>query len=136
MLLIIIQKIKQHKEFILYGLFGIFTTAINFATYTVCNHARLATVFCVVIAWFVSVFFAYVFSRAIVFHSTKAITPANVLKEFTAFALCRVTSGAADLIIMLVFADGLGLNHYAVKLVSCGAVTVINYVISKKIFSK
>lgn len=120
----------------MYGLFGIFTTAINFATYTVCNHAKLATAFCVIIAWLVSVFFAYVFSRTIVFHSTKGLAPANILKEFAAFALCRVASGVTDLIIMLIFADGAGLNHYAVKLASCGAVTVINYVISKKIFSK
>ncbi|MBQ8526142.1 MAG: GtrA family protein [Clostridia bacterium] len=128
--------ISQHKTFILYGIFGFLTTVINFAVYSLCKSAGLSTAFSVIAAWLISVIFAYIFSRTIVFRSSKPVTIPNIFKEFTLFALCRVMSGVLDLAIMLIFADGIGFNHYIVKVASCCVVTVVNFIISKRIFSK
>ena len=133
---IITEKTKQHREIILYTAFGVCTTAINFGVYALCTSASIPTAPSVIIAWFVSVMCAYIFSRTVVFHSTKPITPKNVAKEFAAFALLRVISGGSDLAIMLIFVDMMGLNRYMIKLASSTAVAIINYIVSKLIFKK
>ena len=128
------QFFKQNRTFILYGLFGFITTLINYAAYILCRGFSQSTAFCVIIAWLISVICAYIFSKTIVFKSKNTSSNANIPKEFVSFLLCRVTSAGIELIIMLVFADKMGYNHYVVKLAACCIVTVINFVISKRIF--
>ena len=79
------------KELIAYVFFGVLTTIVNFITYFL-----FASVFGInylisnIIAWFVSVLFAYITNRIWVFESKDD----NIIKEALLFYGGRVFSGA------------------------------------------
>ncbi len=81
------------------------------------------------IAWLLSVIFAYLTNRRFVFQS-KARGKA-VLKEAGSLFTARVMSGVMDVIIMAVFADWVGFDDRVVKLASNVLVVIFNYVASK-----
>ena len=91
-----------------------------------------STVLSTVIAWIVSVLFAYLTNRTWVFES-QAHTAVEILREMGAFFLGRSATGALDLAIMYVCVDRIGLPDMPIKLLSNVVVVILNYVISKLI---
>ena len=129
--------LQRYKSQILYLFFGGCTTLVNVVVYGVCAHmAALPTTVSTVIAWVVSVLFAYITNRTWVFES-RAHKASDILRELWSFLICRLATGALDLAIMYLCVDRFGLPDMPVKLLSNLLVIVLNYIASKLIiFSK
>ena len=85
--------IIKYKELIIYGIFGVGTTLVNFLTYKLFNVLLGVDFYLVsnIIAWFVSVVFAYVSNKLFVFES-KSWEPRLVVKEVSSFFAARIFS--------------------------------------------
>lgn len=132
-------KIKElfakYREMILYLFFGGCTTLVNIVSYYICSRIGIGTAVSTVIAWVLSVLFAYATNRKFVFLS-KATELAAILKEAAGFFLCRLATGILDLAIMVVFVDFLHFNDMIIKILSNIIVIVLNYVASKLLIFK
>ena len=122
------------RQLILYGIFGVITTLINIAAYwAVSRLFGLSVVTSTVIAWLTAVFFAYWSNRKFVFESRNT-SVMGIFFEAVYFFGARIATGVFDVAFMYVFADLLGLNDVAVKVVSNFIVVILNYAASKFIF--
>ena len=128
-----IEKIKEllirYREIISYLIFGVLTTLVNYCSYLLLAPLFELTTLPTVIAWILSVIFAYLTNRRFVFQSRQKGTAA--VKEAASFFAARITSGVLDVLIMWVFADLLLFNDKLVKLASNVFVVLFNYVASK-----
>lgn len=119
------------KELFLYGVFGALTTAVNYGSYAGLAHlAGLPTAASNGIAWLLSVAFAFITNKLLVFGSME-MRPMTVLREAIFFTACRLASGALDMGIMIYFIDYAHCNDLIIKLASNVLVILINYVLSK-----
>ncbi len=126
-----IELLKKQKEAILYLVFGGLTTLVNIAAYFVCDEwARLGTVPSTIIAWLLSVAFAFVTNKIFVFES-KGAAPKALLWETASFFGCRLFSGVLDLFLMWLTVDVFLWNNLLMKIVSNLIVIILNYVFSK-----
>lgn len=122
---------KKYKEVILYIIFGICTTFVNIVVYYICSRIlSLKTIESTIIAWMLSVIFAYITNKIYVFHSNKRFLK-DVLLEIVSFVGCRLLSGIIDIIIMYAFVDIIGINDIIIKILSNIVIIVFNYVASK-----
>ena len=87
------------------------------------------------IAWVVAVAFAYLTNKPFVFKS-KDWSAKTVIPELSKFVGCRVGSGLAESLILLVAVDLMHWNGNIWKLVTQVMVTVMNYVASKLLVFK
>ena len=83
-----------------------------------------------ILAWVLSVLFAYVTNRKWVFHS-EADTKKAVVKEIISFFACRIGTELVDLAAMFIFVDLLHCNDMAVKVIANIVVIILNYAASK-----
>ena len=130
-----IGKIKslviQYWDVLTYLIFGVLTTAVNYLVYLpVYNLLGLSAALSNAIAWVVAVAFAYVTNKPFVFksHDWSAKT---VVPELAKFLGCRIGSGVAETVILLVTVDLLGWNGNIWKLVTQVMVVILNYIGSK-----
>lgn len=133
------EKIKllyqRYRELINYLFFGVLTTVVNYVTYLALAPFFTFTTVPTVVAWILSVLFAYLTNRRYVFCSHTV--GKDVLKEASGFFMARVMSGVLDVAIMWVFVDLIGFNDLLIKLLSNVVVVVFNYIASKMVvFSK
>lgn len=127
----IFELINKYREILVYLIFGVLTTLVNYLVYLPCyNLAHLSASVSNVIAWVFAVAFAYLTNKPFVFHSHDW-SAGTVVPELTKFVGSRVLSGAAETLIILLFADVLGWNGNLVKLVTSVLVVIMNYVASK-----
>lgn len=131
----IVKKMKalivQYWEVLSYLIFGVLTTVVNYLVYLpVYNFVGLSAALSNAIAWVVAVAFAYLTNKPFVFksHDWSAKT---VIPELTKFVGCRVASGAAETLILLVTVDILCWNGNIWKLVTSVLVVILNYIASK-----
>jgi len=127
---------KKYREILVYLVFGVLSTLVNYLVYLPCyNLAHLSASLSNVIAWVFAVAFAYLTNKPFVFEShdwsAKIVVP-----ELVKFVGSRVFSGAVETLIILVFADILGWNGNLVKLVTSVLVVIINYAASKLVVFK
>lgn len=132
---LMIQKIKvliiQYWEVLAYLIFGVLTTVVNYLVYLpVYNFLGLSAALSNAIAWVVAVAFAYLTNKPFVFKSHDW-TAKTVLPELTKFVGCRVASGAAETLVLLVAVDILHWNGNIWKLITSVLVVVMNYIASK-----
>lgn len=124
-----------NKETINYLIFGIITTLINIISYKLCTKININYIASTVIAWSLSVAFAYITNKLYVFES-KSFEKSLVIKEATSFVLSRVFSGTCDLLFMIVSVELFSMNDFIAKIFTNVFVVVINYVISKMFIFK
>ena len=125
------QLWKKHKELILYVFFGGCTTLINIISYFACRELmHLPVVPADVLAWLVSVIFAYVTNKLFVFES-KSWRLMLVLKEGAAFLAARIFSLGVDVAMLYVTVTVLGWWELPMKVLANVVVIVINYIFSK-----
>ena len=130
------QFYEKYKDLIPYGIFGVLTTVVNIASYWVAAHPLgLSVVVSTVIAWILSVLFAYATNRKWVFHS-EAVGLNAIMKEMTSFFGCRLATGFIDLACMFMFVDVLHFDDVVIKVIANIIVIVLNYVASKLIIFK
>lgn len=124
---------KKYKEIINYLIFGVLTTLVNLITYYLLVSTILDPTNAIqlqisnVIAWIVSVAFAYVTNRKYVFESKNM----NQLKEATNFVAARLLTLFMDMLIMFVGVTVLQGSDKVIKLISQVVVIVANYIFSK-----
>ena len=122
---------KKYKFIILYGIFGVLTTVINIAVYGMFYSVLdVSNVISNIIAWVISVLFAFITNKLWVFES-KSFDIKLFMKELGSFTLCRVTTGVLDLGIMFVGVDLLKGPAMILKVVSNVIVIILNYIMSK-----
>lgn len=127
---------QKYREVILYLFFGAGTTLVNIVVYYICGHGfYLSISLSTIIAWILSVLFAYVTNKIWVFNSNRRELK-DILIEFTRFVGCRLTTGLIDLVIMVVFCTWLSFNDLVIKIISNGLVIIMNYIFSKLIIFK
>ena len=126
-----------NKEIIFYLIFGVLTTLVSLIVYYFCTLAFLNPQNAVqlqianIISWVLSVAFAYVTNRIIVFKSKSK----EILKEFISFISARILTLGMEMLIMFIFVTALGLNSdlWVViwSIVAQIVVIVANYIFSK-----
>ena len=126
----------RYREIILYGVFGVMTTVVNWVVYfAMFNNLAVPAVACAAVAWAVSVLFAFVTNKPFVFQS-KDWSAKVVWPEFLKFVGCRIGSGLLEILLIYVFVDQLLMSGVVMKFVISVLVVIINYVGSKLLFKK
>ena len=128
---------KTHRKPVNYLIFGAATTLINWCTYgLLMRFAGLSITWANIIAWVLSVTFAFFTNKILVFesHSWQLLL---VLREAGAFLGARIVSGLAEIIgVPLLYRGGLdypllGIEGFAAKLAVSLVVITLNYFFSK-----
>ena len=158
------QKLKElfikYKEIIMYIIFGVLTTLVNWITYwllepplTSAMHGDdviwtigsneitmsiIAIFLASFLAWVAGVIFAFVTNKIWVFES-KSWKPSVALKEFWLFVLARLITGVLEWFgVPLLVAIGInqplfGTTGFLAKIIVSVIVVILNYVFSKLI---
>ena len=123
--------IEKYYDILVYLVFGVLTTAVNYIVYLPCyNLLGLSATVSNVIAWVVAVVFAYLTNKPFVFRSYDW-SAKTVVPELTKFVGSRIASGALETGIIFVTVDCLLWNGNIMKLVTSILVVILNYVASK-----
>ena len=125
------KMLQKYRELLLYALVGVVTTLINVVAFSVCHttlglHYALANV----IAWVLSVLFAFFANKIVVFEN-HGWSAAVVWHEAVSFFLSRAASLLVDEAGMWLLISVLQLNELISKLLVNGLVILINYVLGK-----
>lgn len=121
----------KKNEIILYLFFGVLTTAINFFTYLFFSHVMdLQMTLAVLLAWFISVLFAYVTNKIWVFKK-RGKNPKKVLEEASLFFAVRAITGLLDVLLMWIFVTQLSFDDVWMKLWINVLIVILNYIASK-----
>lgn len=121
----------RYREIILYVFFGGCTTLVNLLVYWAATRLLSLSVSpATVLAWALSVLFAYVTNRIWVFKSAVR-TFLGILTEAGRFFLARAATGGMDIGMMYLFVTVLELPDMPVKIASNILVILLNYVFSK-----
>ena len=122
--------LKKYRSQLIYLVFGVLTTVVNYIVYfpldRLLNTAWLSNS----IAWVFAVLFAYVTNKPFVFEShdwsMKTVAP-----EFVKFVGTRIASLGVENLILLVTVDLLHWNRIGWKLFASVLVVILNYIGSK-----
>ncbi len=126
------EKIKnllfKYKEAILYLIFGVLTTAVNWVVYFPLTkltpiHYQVATV----ISWIAAVVFAYFTNREFVFLSKNK----NKIMEFIKFTSGRIFSLLAEMAVLFLLIEIIAFHEDMSKIFGQVIVVILNYIISK-----
>lgn len=139
--------ITKYKELIVYAVFGVCTTLVNFVTYKLFNMILGDKLYLVsnIVAWLVSVIFAYVTNKLFVFES-KSWEIKLVAKEVSSFFAARIFSFVVEEAGLFLLVDLLKMKEISLtvlgiaisgnmiaKVILAFIVVVLNYFFSKLI---
>ncbi len=136
-----INKLKElfikYKEIIMYLIFGVSTTLVNWVVYApLVNFLNVNTTVANGIAWFVAVLYAYITNKLFVFES-RSWKASVLVKEILSFFGARIASGVFEIFLPETLIN-LGLNQTffnieggVSKIVVSVLVIVLNYIFSK-----
>ncbi|MBE6827774.1 MAG: GtrA family protein [Ruminococcaceae bacterium] len=131
------ELLKKYREIIVYIIFGVLTTFVNWAVYTL-----FVEVFGVsigvsnAVAWTAGVLFAFITNKIWVFRS-KSFEIKTLAREFVSFVGARAFTGVLEIVGVPLLvklgldAEILGIDGMAAKLIVSVAVVILNYVFSK-----
>lgn len=125
-----ISWFNKYREALLYLFFGGCTTLVNIVAFYIVRKFGVSTYITNIIAWFLSVVFAFITNKLFVFES-KNTSFKDSFKECFSFFLFRVISLVFDMVIMYLLIDLLNINEMVSKVFSNIFVIIINYVFSK-----
>ncbi len=122
---------KQYREMIMYIIMGIFTTAVNISSFYILveildTDYKTATV----IAWILSVLFAYITNKIYVFQQ-KTSDMRSLMRELTAFFSVRLLSLGIDLGMMILLVSQFHTNETLAKILDNVVIVIVNYIASK-----
>ena len=122
---------QKHKNILLYLFFGVLTTLVDYLVYfPVFNLCQLSAGVSNIIAWAVSVVFAYLTNKLFVFKSLDW-SAETVVPEMLKFIGCRFGSGLLETLLIVFSVDLFMLDGNIMKLLSSVIVVVLNYIASK-----
>ena len=144
------KLINKYKELILYVIFGALTTLVNLLSFKLFNLILGEELYLVsnVIAWFLSVVFAYITNKLFVFES-RSWKIKIISKEILSFFAARILSFAIEEFGLFAFVDLLGFDKYQLdifgfviggkmisKLLLAVVIVILNYIFSKLVIFK
>lgn len=130
------ELLEKYRELISYIFWGVMTTLVNYVVYFICTKTfGIEYLISNVIAWFLSVLFAFWVNKVYVFRSYEKDIK-TMVREFGTFLSARVLSGALETGMLALFVETMHLNDSAVKIAASVLVVIINYVLSKLIIFK
>ena len=127
----------KNKEVIMYLIFGVLTTVVNWIVYSLTVNSLSMTV-SNILAWFAAVIFAFFTNKLFVFESLSW-KPSKVISEIISFFGSRLVSGAVEIFgPTLLFSLGVnqtlfGIKGFLAKIIISAAVIIMNCVFSKLI---
>lgn len=129
------EKLKvlfhKHCDILVYLIFGMLTTVVNYLVYLPCyNLAHLPSAVSNMVAWIAAVAFAYVTNKIFVFRSLDWSIQ-TLLPELAKFLGTRLGSGVLETGMLFLFVDVFAMNGNLWKLVTSILVVVLNYIGSK-----
>ncbi len=129
--------LDKYREGIMYLIFGVATTVVNFALYTVLVKLLEADMtLSNGLSWVCAVIFAFVTNKIFVFQS-KSMGAFLFIKEMTAFFGSRIITGIVEIILpTLLYKIGVdfdifGIKGFSAKVTVSVIVIILNYVFSK-----
>ena len=127
----LLKLAKKHKDLLIYLVFGVLTTLVNYAVYLpLYNFLHLSAALSNAIAWVAAVAFAFLTNKPFVFGSHDWRWQV-VLPELGKFIGCRIGSGLAETLIIFVAVDTLHGSGNFWKLLTSVLVVILNYIASK-----
>ena len=117
---------NKSYEVLSYLFFGGCTTLINILTFWLLRLLKIGVYASNVVAWIVSVLFAFITNKLFVFESKG-----NSFKQGISFFIFRLISLVFDMGIMYLFIDVLHWNDLLSKVIANVFVIIINYIFSK-----
>lgn len=120
---------KNLKEIVYYLIFGVLTTIVNISSFIVLNRVNVNYIVSNLIAWFLSVLFAFYTNNNYVFikEGTKEFTNRKLLN----FYISRGVSLIVDLILIYIFVSVIELPLTVSKIIVNIIIILINYIMSK-----
>lgn len=132
----IVKLLRQYREVMVYLVFGVLTTVVNYIVYLPCyNVLGMSASVSNMVAWVVAVIFAFLTNKPFVFKSNDW-SASVVFPELTKFIGCRIGSGAAETVILFFAVDLFCWNGNIWKLLTSVLVVIFNYVASKLLVFK
>lgn len=120
-----------NRETITYLIFGVLTTAINYAVYYLMyRFTSLEPTVYNIVAWTVAVIFAFVTNKLVVFQS-KGFQPDTIIKEFLPFIGARIFSFVVEEAFLGLTVNLMGMHPLLSKVVISIVVVILNYFFSK-----
>lgn len=125
------KLIEKYWDILTYLFFGVLTTVVNYLVYLPCyNILGWSAGISNILAWIISVAFAFVTNKPFVFKSHDWSW--NVVwPELCKFLGCRIGSGVLETAILMVAVDWLQWNGNVWKLITAVLVIILNYIGSK-----
>lgn len=133
-----IKKIKSKlsKGIIMYLIFGVLTTLLNFLVFTYCDLIlHIDVLIANIIAWIAGVIFAFITNKFFVFES-KSTNFLLILKESFSFITSRLLTLGLEEGIIYIFITLLSFNSTIIKLIAQILVIIFNYILSKVVVFK
>ena len=122
---------SNNKEIFNYLVFGVLTTLVNYVSYFGATRClKINYIVANIIAWLISVVFAYVTNKFWVFED-KSLEIKKLVKEVFMFFAARVMSGGVETLMLFIFVTLLGFDDGVIKIFASVFVVIFNYVVSK-----
>lgn len=129
---LLVELYYKYKEIFDYLFFGGLVTIVNFISYYIpANIIGIDKIVSNLIAFIISVIFAYVVNKEYVFE-TKWEGIQNIFKEFSSFVISRIGTGLlCDILIFAFMINILNINDVISKIFTQILVVILNYIIGK-----
>ena len=130
------KLIRKYKEVIMYLIFGVLTTLVNWICYALLTKNGMEMNLSNCIAWLVAVLFAFITNKLFVFES-KNLELKFVGQELIKFVSARLATGAIEILgLPLLYYLGVkqslfGVEGFLAKVLVSVVVVILNYVFSK-----
>ncbi len=127
------ELLKKYEEIIVYLIVGVANTIVSWvacflAGFVLNPDISWQNTTINIVGWIAGVIFGYFANRKYVFKSTNP----EILKEFTAFASGRISTGIMDIVIMFVTVNLFHMDYWIAKIfISSVLVMIANYLLSK-----
>lgn len=126
------KLVTKYKQMLLYVLFGILTTCVNFSMYALFTRVFGLSLFVSNgISWFVSVLFAYLTNKYLVFQS---VCNECVLIELCSFYMGRLFTGILDVGLLYILTHILYVSDLYIKFGVNILVIILNYIFGNLVF--
>lgn len=128
--------LHKYRELICYVFWGVATTVVNYVVYFLFTEGfQIHYLASNIVAWAVSVLFAYFVNKLFVFQSKTWVWQV-ALRELWQMTASRLFTLGLETAILWIFVDMLHQDDTIVKLAASVVVAVTNYVLSKFIIFK
>lgn len=131
----IMAIIAKYRMQLMYLIFGGLTTVVNIVVYTGARWVDVTINTSYLLAWLLSVLFAYLTNRKWVFDS-QTTGFGNIILEMVKFFLARLATGVVGYLIILFGVHVLHQNDMIWNIIQNIFVIVSNYVLSKLLIFK